>query len=240
MKSKSTSLVKKKKGNSTFTRVTPNIGSWAILLILLLTLNLLVTPVLAKPLQTNIIKYSLEQTVQIDNTLSETLKASDESHETIYSLSLKTTQLGTSDGKSEIVTSDSRVIAMRRFLVDYNSPMYPYAEVFIQEADKYGLDWRIVASISGVESAFGNLIPYRSNNAWGWKGDPTRDWSYFISWSEGIETVTKGLAQGYGTDLGPFDIVYTYCPPCGQTPGLPWAQGVTNYMNELSVYLNTL
>jgi hypothetical protein len=68
-----------------------------------------------------------------------------------------------------VVTSDSRSIALKEFLIDYNSPMYPYADTFISEADKYGLDWRLVVSISGVESAFGNLIPYKSNNACGWR-----------------------------------------------------------------------
>lgn len=240
MKKKSALRIKEKEKNSILDRVVPNLATWLIILLIISLLNIFVTPVLARPLQTTVINYSLTQTTHIDNSLSQTLKVSNQNAETIYSLSLKATGIDSDQGKSGLITSDPRVIAMRKFLIDYNSPMYPYAEVFIQEADKYGLDWRLVASISGVESAFGNLIPYRSNNAWGWKGDPTRDWSHFASWSEGIETVTSRLALGYGVDLGPFDIVYTYCPPCGQTPGLPWAQGVTNFMNELNIYLNTL
>lgn len=137
-----------------------------------------------------------------------------------------------------IITADPRILAMQNFLIDYSSPMYSYADVFIYEADKYGLDWRLVASISGVESAFGRLIPQGSNNGWGWKGDPTRDWSYFTTWGDGIATVTKGLALGYGTTLTPFQIEPTYCPPCGQNPQHAWANGVQNYMYELEYYLD--
>lgn len=142
------------------------------------------------------------------------------------------------EGQPQVVVSDPRVIAMRNFLRSYNSPMVPYADIFIFEADRYGLDWRLVASISGVESAFGTLIPPNSNNGWGWKGDPTREWSYFSSWSDAIRTVTRGLALGYGVDMTPFDIEPIYCPPCGRTPGSPWANGVIRFMNQLDVYLS--
>jgi len=141
---------------------------------------------------------------------------------------------------TDFVFADPRVIAMRKFLADYNSPMYPYADVFVYEADKTGLDWRLVASISGVESGFGKVIPLNTNNAWGWKGGPNGTWSSFATWKEGISTVTNGLAYGYGTNLTPFQIEPTYCPPCGVESGHPWANGVMKYMNDLSYYLNNL
>lgn len=158
---------------------------------------------------------------------------------TLYNLNLSDSKLrGTLGGDGIFVTSDPRVIALRQFLIDYNSPMYPYAEVFIKEADRHGLDWRLLVAISGVESAFGNIIPHGSYNAWGWKGDPTRDWSYFSSWSHAIQVITEGLATGYGTTLTPFQIEPTYCPPCGRTPGHPWANGVTRYMDEMEYYVD--
>jgi hypothetical protein len=138
------------------------------------------------------------------------------------------------------VTVDPRIVAMKKFLDDYHSPMAPYAETFIDEADEYGLDWRMVASISGVESAFGNLIPYQSNNGWGWRGGPNGAYSLFTSWNDGIITVTRGLALGYGITLTPFDIESTYCPPCGENPAHLWANGVNNFMNELQYYLDNL
>jgi hypothetical protein len=143
---------------------------------------------------------------------------------------------------TDILTEDARVVAMERFLADYNSPMTPYAKVFIEQADRYGLDWRLVASISGVESAFGNISPRNTNNGWGWRGiNPNEGgWSIFPTWGAGITEVTRGLAQGYGVTLTPFQIEPTYCPPCGQNPAHAWANGVTRFMNELSYYVNNL
>ncbi|WKZ31059.1 MAG: hypothetical protein QY318_04440 [Candidatus Dojkabacteria bacterium] len=144
---------------------------------------------------------------------------------------------------SNFITTDPRNIAMRQFLEDHSSPMYPYAEVFVEEADEHGLDWRLVASISGVESAFGNITPAGSNNAWGWRGgriNGRSTWSRFATWSDGISVVTERLAKGYGTDLTPFQIEATYCPPCAQNPRHEWANGVNNYMVELNYYLEDL
>jgi hypothetical protein len=139
---------------------------------------------------------------------------------------------------STIKTTDARAIAMYNFLLDYNSPMYPNAETFIEEADKYGLDWRLVASISGVESAFGRLIAPNSFNGWGWKGDPTQEWSHFDDWDHGITVVTERMALGYGIKLTPYQIEATYCPPCGANPAHAWANGVQGYMNALNIYLD--
>jgi hypothetical protein len=144
------------------------------------------------------------------------------------------------ESNTKYVTVDPRIIAMKKFLEDYHSPMSPYAKTFIDEADEYGLDWRLVASVSGVESAFGNLIPTGSNNGWGWRGGLNGAYSLFTSWNDGIKTVTRGLALGYGTTLTPFDIESTYCPPCGENPAHSWANGVTNFMNELEYYLDNL
>lgn len=143
---------------------------------------------------------------------------------------------------TDILTKDPRVIAMEKFLSDYNSPMTPYAKNFIDQADKYGLDWRLVASISGVESAFGSLTPSGTNNGWGWRGINKNDdgWSIFATWGDGIAEVTRGLAEGYGITLSPSQIEPSYCPPCAASPAHSWANGVTRFMNELSYYADNL
>lgn len=140
----------------------------------------------------------------------------------------------------DLVTSDTRVIAMNRFLNDYSSPMAPYSETFVYSADQAGLDWRLVASISGVESAFGILIPYKSYNAWGWRGGVAGAFSNFGSWQYGISYVTSRIAIGYGTDAEPFTMEAVYCPPCGQVPTHDWANGVAGYMEELNEYRSNL
>lgn len=144
--------------------------------------------------------------------------------------------------RTKFFTLDPRVLAMNKFLSDYQSPMAKYAETFVVEADKQGIDWRLIASISGVESAFGNITPKGSNNGWGWRGinKDDRGWSTFVSWNDAIIHITERIALGYGTDLTPFDIQDTYCPPCGETGDDLWAKGVTRFMNELEYYVNNL
>lgn len=140
----------------------------------------------------------------------------------------------------DLVTSDTRVIALNRFLVRYNSPMAPYAETFVTSADDVGLDWRLVAAISGVESGFGLITPYNSNNAWGWRGGPGGAFSIFDSWEDGITHVTTRIAVGYGTNIDVFVMEPVYCPPCGQNPAHAWANGVQRYMSEISQYRSNL
>jgi len=62
---------------------------------------------------------------------------------------------------------DNRIQTLRAFLENRNSPLAPYANVFVNEADKNNLDWKLVAAISGLESSFGLHIPAYSNNGWG-------------------------------------------------------------------------
>lgn len=161
-----------------------------------------------------------------------------------YTLSVLTGEdaLSMVQSRTKYYVKDPRILAMSKFLGDYGSPMQPYAEVFVQEADRYGLDWRLVAGISGVESAFGNITPNGSHNGWGWRGiNANQDgWSFFESWPEAISYITERMALGYGTNLSPFDIESTYCPPCGEAYGHPWANGVTRFMNELDYYLDNL
>lgn len=145
-------------------------------------------------------------------------------------------------GNTDIKSEDPRVIAMQKFLLDYNSPLYQSSKMIVEEADKFGLDWRLVVAVSGVESAFCKTIPRGTYNGWGWRGiNKTADgWSQFNSWDHGVSIVTSGLAIGYGVRLTPFQIEPYYCPPCAASPAHAWANGVTRYMRELKYYLDNL
>jgi hypothetical protein len=106
---------------------------------------------------------------------------------------------------------DYRVYTLSRFLGQYNSPLTPYSPEFIKEADSYGIDWRIVPAIAGVESTFGKQIPYGSYNAYGWANGKTS----FKSWPDSIQTVTKTLKCNY-MDRGATSvskIARIYAPP---------------------------
>ena len=106
---------------------------------------------------------------------------------------------------------DYRVYTLRKFLSKFNSPLTPYSLEFIKQADYYGLDWRIVPAITGVESTFGKHIPANSYNAYGWANG---NYS-FKSWPDSIQTVTKTLKYKY-VDKGATSIAKIariYAPP---------------------------
>ena len=126
--------------------------------------------------------------------------------------------------------SDYRVKILEKYFKEQNSPLEPYAKDFVANADKYNIDWRLVAAISGVESTFGKAIPSFSYNAWGWGiyGDKV---TRFSSWNQGIETVSAGLRQSYMDKIGGDDI-YQIGSMYAASPF--WAGHVMLYINNIN------
>lgn len=127
--------------------------------------------------------------------------------------------------------ADERVKKLENLLEEYNSPLKPYAQNFVQAADKYSLDWRLIAAISGVESTFGKRIPKNSYNAWGF-GIPTGKQSglSFASWEEGIETVSSALKEKY-IDRGADSVLKI--APIYAPPSKTWAGKVLFFMEKI-------
>ena len=105
-----------------------------------------------------------------------------------------------------------------------SAPLAEYAQKFVEVANKYGLDYRLLPAIATVESG-GGKSNFRSYNAWGWgnKG--------FTSFEEGIEVVGRGLKTGYidkGSDTVD-EIAPIYCPPNYKN----WARSVNQFMLEI-------
>ena len=82
----------------------------------------------------------------------------------------------------DIEPADPRVTQLKRFLESYGSPLAPFAKNFIDSADRYQIDWRLVPAITGVESTFGKRIPFNSFNAYGWANGVY----FFNSWEQSI------------------------------------------------------
>jgi hypothetical protein len=127
---------------------------------------------------------------------------------------------------------DSRVTILKEYFKQYNSPLVPYAETFVETADKYNLDWKLVAAISGVESTFGQEIPNDSFNGWGW-GIYGDHMIRFSSWTQGIETVSEGLRNKYIDKWGAKD-VYEIGRFYASSP--TWAQRVDHFMREIDQF----
>ena len=91
---------------------------------------------------------------------------------------------------------DTRVAQMRVVLTKYNSPMIGLEDVLIKTAEKYGLDWTLMAAIAGTESSFAKRMPYQCNNPYGW-GIYGDNKLCFESLGASIEGVASGLAKKY-------------------------------------------
>lgn len=92
-----------------------------------------------------------------------------------------------------VVVVDERVVVLEGFLAQYDSPLTPHAETFIEVSDRYGLDWRLLPAIAGTESTFGLRYIRGTYNPFGWGSGRI----YLGSWDNGIETVGEALWEKY-------------------------------------------
>lgn len=129
-------------------------------------------------------------------------------------------------------TEDQRVLTLKKYLESHNSPLSGHAEKFVEEADRYSLDWKLVASISGVESTFGKYLPYNSYNAWGW-GIYGNNVYYFKSYDEAIQTISKSLRQDYMNKWEAKDIYGIGRIYAADTN---WARKVTFFMGKIDQF----
>jgi hypothetical protein len=112
---------------------------------------------------------------------------------------------------------------IRIFLEKRKSPLAKYANDFVDASLEYNIDYRLVASISIVESS-GGINNFRRYNAWGWGK------INFESWEDGIWTVSRGLAKYYAKGLDtPEKISTYYCPPHASK----WAKSVNTLIDQI-------
>ncbi len=85
--------------------------------------------------------------------------------------------------------SDTRIQSLQRFLNKLHCPVATLAFDFIQAADENQLDWRLLPSISVIESSGGKQ--YRNNNVFGWN----QGLEVFPSIEAGLRTVAFKLGR---------------------------------------------
>ncbi len=112
---------------------------------------------------------------------------------------------------------DPRFASLDRFFQKGDCPARAYSHVFLEAADVYDLDWRLLPSISFVESTGGKTA--RNNNFFGWDGGKAE----FSSPIAGIRKVAARLAhsdlyRNKGTD----GILATYNPNEGYAAKVKW------------------
>ncbi|HEV3200051.1 MAG TPA: hypothetical protein VGZ73_19235 [Bryobacteraceae bacterium] len=68
--------------------------------------------------------------------------------------------------------NDPRLERLRAFFAKLDCPAWEYAGTFLEAADDYALDWRLLPSLSYVESTGGKAA--RHNNLFGWNSGRAR------------------------------------------------------------------
>ncbi len=130
--------------------------------------------------------------------------------------------------KLELMDVDQiKVRKVRNYLAARGAPLASKAEYLVKTAQEFGLDYRLVAAISIIESG-GGKYAYRPYNAWGWGGSMQA--FTFSSWEEGIYTVTRGLSRYHASGLiTPKQIAPRYNP---HTPN-EWSRKVEFVMSQM-------
>ena len=103
--------------------------------------------------------------------------------------------------------NDPRLHALRKFFHQGLCPAEHLATVFLEAADAYELDWRLLPSLSFVESTGGKAA--HNNNMFGWDSGRAR----FASPSAGIHAVGYSLSHADGYRGKKLDVLLaTYNP----------------------------
>ncbi len=89
----------------------------------------------------------------------------------------------------KVKESDPRVTRLKQFFTKRDCPVHKFAEDFVSAADENNLDWRLLPSISFLESGGGK--DFVKNNVLGW--DSCKQG--FASIPVGIHTVARSLGK---------------------------------------------
>lgn len=87
------------------------------------------------------------------------------------------------------VQTDPRLLRIKQFFLEHDCPAHVYAEDFLHAADQHNLDWRLLPSLSFVESSGGKDA--HNNNMFGWDNCKQA----FRSSREGIYRVASQLGR---------------------------------------------
>lgn len=135
-----------------------------------------------------------------------------------------------------VIAGDARSLLVSAFLQNIHSPMAPYADRIVAEADKYDIDYTLVPAIAMCESQAGKHMPKK--NEYNFAGiavaTGTNHGKAFTSWSQAISWVTNYIKTQYFdkgiTDLR--DIGSIWAPPSVAT-GYSWTNCVEYEQNQI-------
>jgi hypothetical protein len=138
-------------------------------------------------------------------------------------------------------TADARAHLVANFIerndTTHTSPLQPYeywGQLFVEIADEYGLDFRLLPAIARKESTFckSNIaLTYFNCFGYGVPASGITEAGKFSSFEEGARVVAASLKKSY-LDKGltdPEAIMQKYCPPSGGS----WADHLNQWLEEM-------
>lgn len=137
---------------------------------------------------------------------------------------------------ASVISADARVYLVEAFLARHNSPMTPYANLIVTEADRFGLDFRLLPAIAMCESNAGKRMPLKKEYNFAGIAVYTgqNQGKAFDSWEHAIEWVSAYIYNKYYskgiTNL--VDIQNYWAPPAAST-GNSWANCVKSFQNDI-------
>lgn len=137
---------------------------------------------------------------------------------------------------ASVEAGDSRALLLESFLRKHGSPMAPFSGTIVAEADRFGIDFRLLPSIAMCESNAGKRMPKKDEfNAFGiavYTGQ--LHGKAFTSWPHAISWVTQYVKERYFdrgiTDLR--DIGAIWAPPSVNT-GYSWTNCVESFKSQI-------
>ncbi len=123
-----------------------------------------------------------------------------------------------------------REAQLRKFFKKYNSPLEENSATFVEVADRYDMDYRLLPAISCLESSCGKKLIPESYNPFGW-GVYGGNYIAFADYDESIETVGEGLHKGYIVKGA--NTVEKIAPIYNPPNPIKWGQSVRFFMNQI-------
>ncbi|HEV2339246.1 MAG TPA: hypothetical protein VGT05_00590 [Patescibacteria group bacterium] len=125
--------------------------------------------------------------------------------------------------------SDARVGKVLNFLQTYDSPLIPYANLIVTDADRYGIDYRLPVAIAMQESLLCRREISGTHNCWGfgiYGGKVTK----FSSYQEAIDTITRYFAKKKDNGMNTVEQIGNIYNP---TDFNNWKANVSSFMSLL-------
>lgn len=131
--------------------------------------------------------------------------------------------------EADIQSSDARLGKVLAFLEENNSPLTPYASTIIADADKYGIDYRLLPAIAMQETTACHKEIPGTYNCWGY-GIYNHKITSFPSYEDAIDTISRYFAKKKEHGIVTLDAIGNIYNPTNHND---WKQNVNAFMNLL-------